>query len=146
MNIIIENSFGLKILLTPSLLFFASPRIHHFRHKTTSITTCTSYLNMQTANLRTWTLFNFASLNCEQILLDRVTGGELFDRIVEKGSYTEKDAADLIKQVCTTNKYFISCSLNNFLSLYLVWKTFFYYLTNLGSVSGGLYAQRGSCS
>ena len=29
----------------------------------------------------------------------RVTGGELFDRIVEKGSYTEKDAADLIKQV-----------------------------------------------
>ena len=30
---------------------------------------------------------------------DRVTGGELFDRIVEKGSYTEKDAADLIKQV-----------------------------------------------
>ena len=30
---------------------------------------------------------------------DRVTGGELFDRIVEKGSYSEKDAADLIKQV-----------------------------------------------
>ena len=28
-----------------------------------------------------------------------VTGGELFDRIVEKGSYTEKDAADLIRQV-----------------------------------------------
>ena len=28
-----------------------------------------------------------------------VTGGELFDRIVEKGSYSEKDAADLIKQV-----------------------------------------------
>ncbi len=31
--------------------------------------------------------------------LNRVTGGELFDRIVEKGSYTEKDAADLIRQV-----------------------------------------------
>lgn len=29
----------------------------------------------------------------------RVTGGELFDRIVEKGSYTEKDASDLIRQV-----------------------------------------------
>ena len=27
-----------------------------------------------------------------------MTGGELFDRIVEKGSYSEKDAADLIKQ------------------------------------------------
>ena len=34
----------------------------------------------------------------------RVTGGELFDRIVEKGSYTEKDAADLIKQVKDTKK------------------------------------------
>ena len=29
----------------------------------------------------------------------RVQGGELFDRIVEKGSYTEKDASDLIKQI-----------------------------------------------
>ena len=29
----------------------------------------------------------------------RVTGGELFDRIVEKGNYTEKDASQLIKQV-----------------------------------------------
>ena len=28
-----------------------------------------------------------------------MTGGELFDRIVEKGSYSEKDAADLIRQV-----------------------------------------------
>ena len=28
-----------------------------------------------------------------------MTGGELFDRIVEKGSYTEKDASVLIKQV-----------------------------------------------
>ena len=31
--------------------------------------------------------------------IPRVTGGELFDRIVEKGSYTEKDASDLIRQV-----------------------------------------------
>ena len=37
----------------------------------------------------------------------RVTGGELFDRIVEKGSYTEKDAADLIKQVIDLNRRFI---------------------------------------
>ena len=36
---------------------------------------------------------------------DRVTGGELFDRIVEKGSYTEKDAADLIKQVLSAVAY-----------------------------------------
>ena len=31
--------------------------------------------------------------------ISRVTGGELFDRIVEKGNYTEKDASQLIKQV-----------------------------------------------
>lgn len=31
--------------------------------------------------------------------IDSVTGGELFDRIVEKGSYTEKDASLLIKQI-----------------------------------------------
>ena len=33
------------------------------------------------------------------LCLCRVTGGELFDRIVEKGSYTEKDASCLIRQV-----------------------------------------------
>jgi len=36
--------------------------------------------------------------------ISRVTGGELFDRIVEKGSYTEKDAADLIRQVLKSSK------------------------------------------
>ena len=39
--------------------------------------------------------------------ITRVTGGELFDRIVEKGSYSEKDAADLIKQVKNISKFFI---------------------------------------
>lgn len=34
-----------------------------------------------------------------------MTGGELFDRIVEKGSYTEKDAADLIRQVLEAVDY-----------------------------------------
>jgi len=33
------------------------------------------------------------------LVMELVTGGELFDRIVEKGSYTEKDASYLIKQV-----------------------------------------------
>lgn len=37
--------------------------------------------------------------------LFRVTGGELFDRIVEKGSYTEKDAADLMRQVLQAVDY-----------------------------------------
>lgn len=35
----------------------------------------------------------------------RVTGGELFDRIVEKGSYTEKDASGLIRQVLEAVDY-----------------------------------------
>ncbi|XP_020292730.1 calcium/calmodulin-dependent protein kinase type 1 isoform X2 [Pseudomyrmex gracilis] len=33
------------------------------------------------------------------LVMELVTGGELFDRIVEKGSYTEKDASGLIRQV-----------------------------------------------
>lgn len=37
--------------------------------------------------------------------MDRVTGGELFDRIVEKGSYTEKDASGLIRQVLEAVDY-----------------------------------------
>ena len=35
----------------------------------------------------------------------RVTGGELFDRIVDKGSFTEKDASDLIRQVLLATEY-----------------------------------------
>jgi len=35
----------------------------------------------------------------------RVTGGELFDRIVEKGSYTERDASHLIRQVLEAVDY-----------------------------------------
>ena len=38
-------------------------------------------------------------------LLCRVTGGELFDRIVDKGSYTEKDASDLVRQILEAVDY-----------------------------------------
>jgi calcium/calmodulin-dependent protein kinase I len=34
-----------------------------------------------------------------------ITGGELFDRIVEKGSYSERDASDLIRQVIEAVSY-----------------------------------------
>ena len=34
-----------------------------------------------------------------------MTGGELFDRIVEKGSYTERDASALIKQILMAVDY-----------------------------------------
>jgi serine/threonine protein kinase len=34
-----------------------------------------------------------------------VTGGELFDRIVERGSYTEKDASDAVKCILEACAY-----------------------------------------
>ena len=39
------------------------------------------------------------------LVMELVTGGELFDRIVEKGSYTEKDASDLIRQILDAVDY-----------------------------------------
>jgi len=39
------------------------------------------------------------------MVLELLTGGELFDRIVEKGSYSEKEASVLIKDVATAIKY-----------------------------------------
>lgn len=39
------------------------------------------------------------------LIMELVTGGELFDRIVEKGSYTEKDASNLIRQVLEAVDY-----------------------------------------
>ncbi|KIH66448.1 hypothetical protein ANCDUO_03225 [Ancylostoma duodenale] len=37
------------------------------------------------------------------LVMELVTGGELFDRIVAKGSYTEKDASHLIRQLVPSN-------------------------------------------
>ena len=37
--------------------------------------------------------------NYVYLVMELVTGGELFDRIVAKGSYTERDASNLIRQV-----------------------------------------------
>jgi len=39
------------------------------------------------------------------LVIELVTGGELFDRIVEKGSYTERDASLLIRQVLEAVDY-----------------------------------------
>lgn len=39
------------------------------------------------------------------LVMELVTGGELFDRIVSKGSYTEKDAAETIRSICEALGY-----------------------------------------
>ena len=39
------------------------------------------------------------------LIMELVTGGELFDRIVAKGSYTEKDAAEVIVTLSGALKY-----------------------------------------
>ncbi|KAI1715702.1 protein kinase domain-containing protein [Ditylenchus destructor] len=41
----------------------------------------------------------FDEKNYVYLVMELVTGGELFDRIVAKGSYTERDASNLIRQV-----------------------------------------------
>ncbi|XP_065059579.1 calcium/calmodulin-dependent protein kinase type IV-like [Rhopilema esculentum] len=39
------------------------------------------------------------------LILELVTGGELFDRIVERQYYNEKDAADAVRQICEAVSY-----------------------------------------
>ena len=39
------------------------------------------------------------------LCLYRVTGGELFDRIVAKGSYTERDASKVLRQILEAIDY-----------------------------------------
>jgi calcium/calmodulin-dependent protein kinase I len=39
------------------------------------------------------------------MVLELLTGGELFDRIVAKGSYSEKEASEVIKSVTSALQY-----------------------------------------
>lgn len=39
------------------------------------------------------------------LVMELVSGGELFDRIVDKGSYSEKDAAGVVAQLCSALGY-----------------------------------------
>ncbi|CAJ0968791.1 unnamed protein product [Ranitomeya imitator] len=39
------------------------------------------------------------------LVMQLVSGGELFDRILERGVYTEKDASNVIRQVLSAVKY-----------------------------------------
>ncbi|XP_038661045.1 calcium/calmodulin-dependent protein kinase type IV-like isoform X1 [Scyliorhinus canicula] len=47
----------------------------------------------------------FETLTEINLVLELVTGGELFDRIVEKGYYSEKDAAGAVKQILQAVAY-----------------------------------------
>ncbi|XP_065178618.1 calcium/calmodulin-dependent protein kinase type IV-like isoform X2 [Sycon ciliatum] len=47
----------------------------------------------------------FETSNEVQLILELVTGGELFDRIIDRGSYTEKDASDAVRQVLEAVAY-----------------------------------------
>lgn len=39
------------------------------------------------------------------VFFPRVSGGELFDRIIDRGVYTEKDASQLVRQVLQAVNY-----------------------------------------
>ncbi|XP_078678374.1 calcium/calmodulin-dependent protein kinase type IV-like [Branchiostoma floridae x Branchiostoma belcheri] len=39
------------------------------------------------------------------LVLELVTGGELFERIIQKGYYSEKDAAEAVRQICEAVAY-----------------------------------------
>ncbi|EGC30333.1 myosin light chain kinase, partial [Dictyostelium purpureum] len=45
------------------------------------------------------------------LVMELVTGGELFDKIVEKGSYSELDAANLIRKIVSAVKYLHSSNI-----------------------------------
>ncbi|CAO3642464.1 unnamed protein product [Mucor hiemalis] len=47
----------------------------------------------------------FETLNNLYLVTDLASGGELFDRICEKGSYFEKDAAHIVQTICAAVAY-----------------------------------------
>ncbi|KAK7149996.1 hypothetical protein R3I94_009344 [Phoxinus phoxinus] len=53
----------------------------------------------------------YESSNHLYLIMQLVSGGELFDRIVEKGFYTEKDASTLIRQVLDAVNYLHSMAI-----------------------------------
>ena len=45
------------------------------------------------------------------LVMELVTGGELFYKIVDRGSFTEKDARNVVKQVCRGVAYLHSAGI-----------------------------------
>ncbi len=69
-------------------------------HTITSSCSCTSLINPE---IYTQTQSFYRRFNV--FLCERVSGGELFDRILDRGVYTEKDASGVIKQVLEAVSY-----------------------------------------
>jgi len=78
--------------------------VYHFFRITQTLWKCTSSLRMKSAT----TLLQ--STNLHVILYRICKGGELFDEIIARGKFTEKDAAILMKQVLSCVNY---CHKNN---------------------------------
>lgn len=47
----------------------------------------------------------FDEKDCLYLVLEMMTGGELFDRIVEKEHYSEREAAETIRPICDAVRY-----------------------------------------
>jgi serine/threonine protein kinase len=48
---------------------------------------------------------NFEEGDSYYLVMDLVTGGEMFDKLCEKGAYSEADAARLVREVCSALAY-----------------------------------------
>ena len=47
------------------------------------------------------------------MVMDLLTGGELFDRIVSKGSYSEREASDVVRSVASALEYLHSIGITH---------------------------------
>ena len=48
---------------------------------------------------------NHKGQKCLMVVMECMAGGELFNRIQEKKSFTEKEAADIVKDICLAVKF-----------------------------------------
>ncbi|KAI5093638.1 calcium/calmodulin-dependent protein kinase type 1-like isoform X2 [Silurus meridionalis] len=92
---------------------FFSKRVKHLLQfaldLSTSVKTPTFELDLQRVKIKHANIVSLEDIYENKshlyLVMQLVSGGELFDRIVEKGFYTEKDASKLIQQILDAVKY-----------------------------------------